>query len=86
MISACVAGNQSKIGCDMEFTPITTSSNIDGFHHDRETNILHVRFKGGSVYRYAGVSADEHAALMGADSIGGRLNSHIKGKYPHSKV
>jgi hypothetical protein len=86
MICACDVGKANRIGRDMEFTPITTSSNVDGIHHDPETKTLHVRFKGGSVYRYVGVGADEHAALMGADSIGGRLNSHIKGKYPHSKV
>lgn len=69
----------------MQFEPVK-SSNIDGVHHNPETKELHVRFKGGGVYRYQGVEADQHKALMAADSVGSHLNAHIKGKHAHSKV
>ena len=70
----------------MDFKSVK-SSNVDAIAHDAETNTLHVRFKGGgAVYAYQGVDAAKHAALLAADSVGGFLNSQIKGKHAHSKV
>lgn len=69
----------------MELKPVE-SSNIAAVGHNAETNELHVRFKNGGVYKYAGVDADKHKALMAADSIGSYIHANIKGKHAHSKV
>lgn len=55
------------------------SSNVRSVGHDPETNRLHVEFKNGSVYEYAGVPASEHQALKNAPSVGSYLHQHIKG-------
>ena len=62
------------------------SSNVEAVAHDPIENALHVRYRNGGVYRYDGIDADKHAALMGADSIGSFLHNHIKGKHSHAKV
>lgn len=46
-----------------------------------ETGTLEVEFVSGRVYRYLGVPAAEHAALMWADSHGTYFNEHIKNDY-----
>ena len=62
------------------------SSNIHSVAHSPAEAKLSVIFKGkdgapGSEYHYHGISSAQHAALMGAESIGAHLNAHIK---PHS--
>lgn len=64
----------------MNMKPVT-SSNISEVGHDPETNTLHVKFKNGGHYMYNGVSADEHDALLAADSIGSHFHTHVKSRY-----
>jgi hypothetical protein len=72
----------------MDRTPVT-SSNVASIGYDPATQELHVGFKGRdgeSVYSYSGVPKDVYDGLMASESKGGFLNSHIKGKYGHSKL
>ncbi len=66
-------------------TPVK-SSNIEAIHHDPVTNALTVRFRSGATHRYDDVSAEKHAALMAADSIGGHFHKHIRNAHKSSKV
>jgi hypothetical protein len=61
--------------------PIVGSSNVAATGHDPRTNTLRVRFQNGSTYQYDGVTAGEHSALRGADSVGSHLHKHIIKKY-----
>lgn len=54
------------------------SSNIAAIGHDPDTSDLHVEFKDGGKYVYHGISVDQHAALVGAKSIGSHLHKQIK--------
>jgi len=69
----------------MERTSVS-SSNISAIGYEAETNTLEVEFLNGSVYQYAGVSADEYEAMMNADSKGKYLNANIKGRYSFTKL
>lgn len=62
-----------------------TSSNIHSIGHDPETSELHVKFKSGATHAYSGVSAAEHAALIGAESVGSHFHKNIRSK-PNRKV
>ena len=55
-----------------------TSSTISSIGHDPATQTLEVEFKSGKVYRYQDVSAEKHAELLGAESIGKHFGAHIK--------
>lgn len=54
------------------------SSNIASVGYDAEALSLEVEFIGGAVYRYAGVSAKMHSALMGAESIGTSFHKLVR--------
>ncbi len=60
------------------------SSNIAAVGYD--TSGLRVQFKDGATYVYAGVPADLHANLMGAESVGKFLASEIRGKFKAQKL
>jgi hypothetical protein len=62
------------------------SSNVSGVGYDPDSQTLHVEFKGGSRYEYAGVPPETHAELMKADSIGRHLHGRIKGIHSHKRV
>ena len=47
---------------------------------------LEVEFRNGGVYRYLGVPAVLHAAMMGAPSVGAYLHGRIKPRYPCERV
>lgn len=67
-------------------TPVKSSS-IASVAHDPATNTLEVQFANGGRYQYEGVTADDHAALLGAASIGKHFQQHIRGGgFKHSKV
>lgn len=66
-------------------TPVKSDS-IAAVKHDPASRSLTVQFKNGGVYRYAGVSADQHAALMRADSIGTHFHSVIRSNHKAEKV
>lgn len=64
-----------------EFKPPTNaSSNIKGAHHDAAG--LTVQFHSGATWHYPGVTAEDHAAMMNADSPGSHFHNYIKNKYP----
>lgn len=70
----------------MNWTHTPHSSNVAAIAHDPHTQTLHVRFKSGHVYAYKNVPADEHEALLNADSVGKHLKEHIIGTYEHRRV
>lgn len=74
-------------------TPIQ-SSQIAAIGYDPEASALSVLFKNrdgsaGSLYQYDSVSADVHAALVGAESVGSFFIHNIKRQaesYPCRKI
>lgn len=54
------------------------SSFIGSIGHDGD--VLHVEMLNGDTYEYSGVTAEEHAALLGAQSIGGHFIQHIRSR------
>ena len=63
------------------------SNMISHVGHDPETNTLRVRFKnGGQEYEYPTLTAEEHAALIGAESIGKHFQTHIRPKHAGNKI
>lgn len=56
------------------------SSAIKAVGHDPATNTLRIEFLSGGVYDYSGVSADEHAELMSAESHGKHFHRNLRGK------
>lgn len=69
----------------MQRQPVV-SSQLVSIGHDPETRTLEVEFHGGSVYRYHGVTAEAHDALMRADSIGRHFGKEVRGKYRFEKL
>ena len=69
----------------MKRTPVK-SGNIAEIGHDSDTGTLEVLYKNGGLYRYAGVDADKHKALMAAPSLGSFMHANIKGVHKHTKV
>lgn len=61
-------------------TPIQ-SSQIASIGYDAATKEMHIEFRGGKVYTYPGVEPGDHAALMGAESVGKHFGSAIRPKY-----
>jgi len=62
------------------------SSSLSAVGHDAAANELHVEFKTGVRYVYSGVSAEKHAALIAADSIGKHFTSNIRQLHPARKL
>ncbi|UWU75568.1 KTSC domain-containing protein [Bradyrhizobium huanghuaihaiense] len=63
-----------------------TSSNVAEIGYDADSRILEVVFKTGSVYQYFEVPRQIYEALMQASSIGGFINSNVKGQYRYARV
>lgn len=79
---------------NIELTPVE-SNQVKAIGHDPATNTLAVQFKfgAGAIYHYPNVSAEQHQAFIGAESIGKHFGSHIKplafekyGKAPEPKA
>lgn len=62
------------------------SSNVASVGYDPQTMTLEVEFLGGSVYQYFDVPESEYSGLIGADTVGGYLNSNIKGRYRYARI
>lgn len=69
----------------MKREPVT-SSNIVAIGYDAATQELEVEFRSGGIYRYSGVSQEQHEALIKAESIGKHFQAEIRNKFPSSKV
>ncbi len=64
-----------------------TSSQITEIGHDPATETMAVRFKhGGTLYHYAGVSAEKFKAFKESESMGSYLGKHIKGQHDFTKI
>lgn len=61
------------------------SSSIEAIGHNPSTSVLSVKFKSGETYTYAGVSADQHAKLMSAESVGSHFQKNIRSKIEGKK-
>lgn len=60
------------------------SSNIEAIGHDGDA--LHVRYKSGGTYTYAGVPESTFHNARSSDSVGGFLHANVKGQYDHAKL
>lgn len=69
----------------MDMRPVE-SSNVESVGYNPETETLHVRYKNGSLYEYAGVPQDTHEELMAAESVGQHLAQNVKGKFEHTQI
>lgn len=60
-------------------TPVT-SSQVKAIGYDAATKTLAVQFAHGAghLYHYPNVTAEQHAAFIGAESIGKHFGQHIK--------
>ncbi len=69
-------------------TPVE-SSNIHSIGHDGTHTYVTFKDKAGnpvSTYRYHDVSAEKHAELAAADSVGKHLNAHFKGQHETTQI
>lgn len=65
---------------------LVKSSSLASVGHDPATNELHVEFRNGSVYVFSDVTAEHHAALVSAESLGKHFATEIRGKFAHRKL
>jgi hypothetical protein len=68
----------------MDRKPVV-SSNVKSVGYDAALQELDVEFTNGGVYRYYGVTVEQHKALISAKSIGSHFSSNVRGKYRHTK-
>lgn len=66
-------------------TPVK-SSNVEGYHYDPTAKALHIKFKTGKTYEYAGVEPHDIDALTKAESFGSHVSKHIIPKFKVSKA
>jgi hypothetical protein len=52
--------------------------------YDDTRELLQLEFRSRAIYRYFGVPAAVHAALLGAPSKGSYFNRVIRGRFPYS--
>lgn len=65
------------------------SSQINAIGHAAATKTMQIEFKGGSLYEYANVTAEEFEKFSKAPSIGSYFFKHFKNdpvKYPYVKL
>lgn len=65
---------------------LVKSSFLHSIDHDPDSETLIVVFKNGGLYTYDGVSADLHARLMAADSVGKYFTTYIKDVFAATKI
>lgn len=59
------------------------SSNVESVGHDPATGVLEVEYRGGAVYRYAGVPAQVFEDVARAPSVGAAVAQAVRGHYQH---
>ena len=58
-----------------------TSQKVAAVGYDAATQTLAVTFPNGkAIYHYPGVTPEQHAAFIGAESIGRHFGQHIQGR------
>lgn len=60
----------------IEHRPVE-SSNIASVGYDADAQLLEVQFTNGNRYQYAGVTPEQHDALVTAPSVGSHFARHI---------
>lgn len=61
----------------MDFEQVK-SSYIDSVYWDKQTHVLRVRFKSGSLWEYASVTPEKYKAMMTAKSVGEYFITNIR--------
>jgi len=69
----------------MKRTPVDSSS-IVSVGYDSQGQVLELEFERGNVYQYFNVPESVHKSLLAADSIGGFVNTEIKGVYNYREI
>ncbi len=62
------------------------SSAVASVGYDQALGVLELEFASGEVYRYFGVSAAVHAALMQAPSKGAFINRQVRTGYAFARL
>jgi len=62
------------------------SSNITHVGYDGATQTLFIRFRNSGTYRYDGVSAAQHKALVESKSIGKHFHEAIRSRFEGVKL
>src|SRR5258708_13194586 len=62
------------------------STTLSTVAYDGIRNLLQLEFRSRAVYRYFGVPAAVHEALLGAPSKGSYFNQAIRGRYAYVRV
>jgi KTSC domain len=62
------------------------SSSLARLSYDRRQAILHVEFRDGTAYQYAGVPLGTYQSLLQADSKGAYFNHCIRSRFPHAAL
>ena len=62
------------------------SANVAHYGHDKVASELHVHFKNGGQYVYEDVPEAKYHGMLAAESVGGFLHGHIRGKFKFRKL
>jgi hypothetical protein len=65
---------------------VVGSTTLSTVAYDGIRNLLQLEFRSRVVYRYFGVPAAVHEALLGAPSKGSYFNQAIRGRYAYVRV
>jgi hypothetical protein len=69
----------------MERQPVQ-SSNLLSVGYDKNTNILEIEFRSGSIYQYFNVPESMYVELLNAASKGTYFHNHIRGHYMYKRI
>ena len=70
----------------MEWIDTPQSSNIVRFGYDKESRVLKVEFKNGSVYDYFDVPDQVFNGMKSASSVGQYLAQQVKGRFRYARA
>jgi hypothetical protein len=62
------------------------SATLAALAYDDANEILQLEFRSRAIYRYFGVPAPVHEALLAAPSKGEYFNRAIRGRFPYSRT
>ena len=65
---------------------VVVSTTLSTVAYDGMRNLLQLEFRSRAFYRYFGVPAAVHEALLGAPSKGSYFNQAIRGRYAYVRV
>jgi len=63
-----------------------TSSVIASVGYDSAARTMDVEFRTGRLYRFFGITPDDHNALISAESIGRHFNAKIRNRFPCREI